>query len=179
MTVRRALTTAVLALAAWCVVAPASSAASASVATASVGTASAPTASAAAISWRGCFGDLECGRLRVPLDRAGAVPGTVSLRVARGAFAGPRAEHLMYLSGGPGGAGIIEMIDVLLTVPSLLDRFNVIGFDQRGTGASGLLRCRAIERDARLRSTAAGAACAGRSRSASRAASSPGGAPST
>src|ERR671912_138157 len=104
MTVRRALTTAVLALAAWCVIA----------------SASAPTASAASISWRGCFGDLECGRLRVPLDRAGAVPGTVSLRVARGEFAGPRAEHLMYLSGGPGGAGIVEMIDVLLTVPALL-----------------------------------------------------------
>ena len=66
----------------------------------------------------------------------------------------------MYLSGGPGGAGIIEMIDVLLTVPSLLDRFNVIGFDQRGTGASGLLRCPAIERDGRLRSTSAGERCA-------------------
>ena len=98
----------------------------------------------------------SAGACAVPLDRAGAVPGTVSLRVARGEFAGPRAEHLMYLSGGPGGAGIIEMIDVLLTVPSLLDRFNVIGFDQRGTGASGLLRCRAIERDARLRSTGGG-----------------------
>ena len=66
----------------------------------------------------------------------------------------------MYLSGGPGGAGVFEMIDVLLTVPSLLDRFNVIGFDQRGTGASGLLRCPAIERDGRLRSTSAGERCA-------------------
>ena len=68
----------------------------------------------------------------------------------------------MYLSGGPGGAGVFEMIDVMLTVPSLLDRFTVIGFDQRGTGASGLLRCPSVERDPRLRSTAAGEACAKR-----------------
>jgi pimeloyl-ACP methyl ester carboxylesterase len=143
MTVRRALTTAVLALAAWCA-------------------AAAPVQAQDRQRWRGCFGDLECTRLAVPLDRSGAVRGTVSLRVTRGEFAGRRADHLMYLSGGPGGAGIIEMIDVLLTVPSLVDRFNVIGFDQRGTGASGLLRCPAIERDGRLRSTSAGRRCAER-----------------
>ncbi len=36
----------------------------------------------------------------------------------------------------------------------------MIGFDQRGTGASGLLRCRALERDERLRSTVAAERCA-------------------
>ena len=88
------------------------------------------------------------------------MPGTVALRVARADFAGRGAPTLMYLSGGPGGAGVLEMIDVMLTVPSLLDRYRVIGFDQRGTGASGLLRCPAIERDVRLRSSAAAARCA-------------------
>ena len=147
MTVRRALTTAVLALAAWCA-------------------AAAPAHAQDRQRWRSCFGDLECTRLAVPLDRSGGVRGTVSLRVTRGEFAGRRADHLMYLSGGPGGAGIFEMIDVLLTVPSLLDRFNVIGFDQRGTGASGLLRCPAIERDGRLRSTVGGRAVRGAARRA-------------
>ena len=41
-------------------------------------------------------------------------------------------------------------------------RFELVSYDQRGTGASGLLRCRALERDARLRSTRAGADCAAR-----------------
>ena len=67
---------------------------------------------------------------------------------------------MMYLSGGPGGAGVLEMVDVLLTVPRLIREFTVLGFDQRGTGRSGLLRCRALERDPRLRSTRAGEACA-------------------
>ena len=68
----------------------------------------------------------------------------------------------MYLSGGPGGAGVVEMIDVLLELPPLARRFTVLGFDQRGTGRSGLLRCREIERDERLRSTRAGERCAQR-----------------
>jgi pimeloyl-ACP methyl ester carboxylesterase len=54
------------------------------------------------------------------------------------------------------------MTDVLLDVPWLARSFTVLGYDQRGTGASGLLRCRAIERDGRLRSTSAAAACARR-----------------
>ena len=54
------------------------------------------------------------------------------------------------------------MVDVLLTVPQLVRDFTVLGFDQRGTGRSGVLRCRAIERDVRLRSTRAGEDCARR-----------------
>ena len=42
----------------------------------------------------------------------------------------------------------------------LIARYRVVGFDQRGTGGSGLLRCPALERDIRLRSVAAGEACA-------------------
>ena len=47
--------------------------------------------------------------LDVPLDRAGVDPGTVPLRIARvGRTPGPT---LMYLSGGPGGAGVSEMLE--------------------------------------------------------------------
>jgi pimeloyl-ACP methyl ester carboxylesterase len=98
----------------------------------------------------------------VPLDRTGAVRGHVDLHVARVAFARKRDAFLMYLSGGPGGAGVYEMIDVLFELPELARRYTVIGFDQRGTGASGLLRCRELERDGRLRSTVAAEQCARR-----------------
>ena len=123
MTARRALIVVVLALAAWSVAAPAQGAA----------------------RWRDCLGDLQCARVKVPLDRSGGLDGSVSLRVARARFAGRDADHLMYLSGGPGGAGVFEMIDVMLTVPSLLDRFTVLGFDQRGTGSSGALDCPTLD----------------------------------
>ena len=88
------------------------------------------------------------------------MPGKVPLRVARVNLGSGRRGTMMYLSGGPGGAGVLEMVDVLLTVPRLIRDFDVLGFDQRGTGRSGLLRCRALERDPRLRSTSAGEECA-------------------
>src|SRR3954447_2126313 len=115
-----------------------------------------------ALTWKACrdFKDIRCATLTVPLDRAGVDPGTVPLQIARtGRTTGPA---LMYLSGGPGGAGVSEMVGVMSEVDGLLDRYRVFGYDQRGTGRSGLLRCPEIEHDLHLRSTSAAEACADR-----------------
>ena len=120
----------------------------------------APGPAAARLRWSGC-GDVEaeCARVSVPLDRSGAVKGSVRLRVAR--YGEPSAKPtLLYLSGGPGGAGVREFADVLFEVEPLARRYQLVSYDQRGTGSSGLIRCPSLERDARLRSTAAGAECA-------------------
>ena len=66
----------------------------------------------------------------------------------------------MYLSGGPGGAGFSEMLSVLPSFPDLVENYRLIGYDQRGTGRSGLLRCPRLEKDPQLRDTAAAAECA-------------------
>jgi pimeloyl-ACP methyl ester carboxylesterase len=119
-----------------------------------------------AAKWRGCPGvggppQTECATLKVPLDRTGAMPGEVPLKLAR-LTADAARPTLVYLSGGPGGAGIEEMLSVMPLTPVLADRYRVVGFDQRGTGGSGLLRCPELERDPRLRSSTAGADCARR-----------------
>ena len=74
---------------------------------------------AAKLRWRGCpeAEGPRCTTVRVPLDRSGALAGHVDLHVARVAFARRRDSVLMYLSGGPGGAGVVEMIDVLFELP--------------------------------------------------------------
>src|SRR3954453_13075951 len=121
-----------------------------------------PNVASAALDWGRCvdFRDVKCASLTVPLDRAGVDPGTIDLRVGRaGKTSGPT---LMYLSGGPGGAGLSEMLSVVGTLPELEKRFQLIGYDQRGTGRSGLLRCPRLERDPHLRSTAAAEDCANR-----------------
>ena len=78
-----------------------------------------PSAAHAALQWRSCvdFNGVRCATLDVPLDRADTMPGTIPLRIARvGKTSGPT---LMYLSGGPGGAGVSEMLGVLSAVPGL------------------------------------------------------------
>src|SRR3954447_26962728 len=119
-----------------------------------------PNAAHAALRWHACadFGDVRCATLKVPLDRSGADRGTVPLRIARtGRSKGPT---LMYLSAGPGGAGVSEMLSIIPLVPGLEKHFRLIGYDQRGTGRSGLLRCPRLEHDRHLRSTSAAEECA-------------------
>ena len=71
-----------------------------------------PNAASAALNWGSCvdFRGVRCATLNVPLDRAGIDPGTVDAadRAAPGKTSGPT---LMYLSGGPGGAGVSEMLE--------------------------------------------------------------------
>jgi pimeloyl-ACP methyl ester carboxylesterase len=122
----------------------------------------APAAASADLAFKRCAGSRsECATLNVPLDRTGVLPGEIPLKVER--LESPiDLPTMLYLSGGPGGAGIEEMRSVLPLVPQIALRYRVVGFDQRGTGGSGLLRCPALERDARLRSTSAGEDCARR-----------------
>src|SRR5690348_13989514 len=82
-----------------------------------------PSAAHAALRWKSCvdFRGVQCATLTVPLDRGGVDPRTVPLRIARtGKSSGPT---LMYLSGGPGGAGVSEMLAIVSSLPELEKRF--------------------------------------------------------
>ena len=117
----------------------------------------------ARLRWSDCrdVDGARCAMLSVPLDQSGAVAGRERLRLAR--FNATRKRPtLLYLSGGPGGAGVRELSDVLYEVDALPRRYNVVGYDQRGTGYSGLLRCPELERDPRLRASDPAGRCAQR-----------------
>lgn len=102
----------------------------------------------------------QCGQLAVPLDRSGAVPGTLTLGIKRiVAASNPGASAVIGLAGGPGQAALPaaqEFASIL--VPAIANR-DLVVFDQRGTGSSGRLRCPAFERPAANVTTAA-AECA-------------------
>jgi pimeloyl-ACP methyl ester carboxylesterase len=105
-----------------------------------------------------------CARLSVPLDRSGAVPGRVSLlvkRVRARRRGGATRPPLFVLAGGPGQSATDAFgPDALgLLFPAYRNRDLVI-FDQRGSGGSGLLRCRRLEQANLLRAGAAAGACA-------------------
>ena len=88
-----------------------------------------------------------CARLSVPLDRSGAVPGRVSLFVGRvRASRRPSRGAVFVLAGGPGqSASEAFGGDGLGLLGPALRHRDLIVFDQRGTGRSGLLRCPALE----------------------------------
>jgi pimeloyl-ACP methyl ester carboxylesterase len=88
----------------------------------------------------------SCASLAVPLDRTGAVPGTISLSVERKlAGAAPSRDAVVTLAGGPGQATLPlgEFISQAIT-PARGSR-DLLLFDQRGTGASNPLSCSALE----------------------------------
>ncbi len=107
--------------------------------------------------------DLQCTRISVPLDRSGALGGTVSLAVARMRARHPTRRAVLVLQGGPGGAGRSLVTALSAVLDPQLDNRDLIGLDPRGTGRSGLLRCPRLERVTRVDSQAEAAAdCARR-----------------
>jgi len=117
---------------------------------------------AAALKTHRCPDDpsAHCGTLVVPLDRAGVVKGTIPIRFAyKGNLR--RATPIVALSGGPGQAGVILLQDFADSLrPATRGRRAVIVLDQRGTGNSGLLRCRALEKADLLKAGKEAASCA-------------------
>ena len=106
---------------------------------------------------RASFADpgLECARLEVPLDYADPQGEVITLGVLRSPAADP-AQKIGSLQLNPGGPGASGMSTVASLAGSLRNselgaRFDIIGFDPRGVGASEPpVRCLTDqERDAR------------------------------
>ncbi|WP_307874608.1 alpha/beta hydrolase [Frankia nepalensis] len=95
-------------------------------------------------AWTACGEGLECATLPVPLDHARPAAGTIELAVIRRPAADParRIGSLVYLEGGPGVSGFDSVRDSAeLVEKPVRDRFDVVGFDQRGVGRSAPVRC--------------------------------------
>jgi pimeloyl-ACP methyl ester carboxylesterase len=123
----------------------------------------APAAGAA--TFRPCGGDVRgvlCVRVAVPLDRSGATPGTVRLLVQRVAARPRRSQVLLVLVGGPGQAAVPLRDDIRTLLAPALRRRELVVFDQRGTGASDVLRCPSLEGEDIRDPARAAAACAAR-----------------
>jgi pimeloyl-ACP methyl ester carboxylesterase len=92
----------------------------------------------------------SCASLPVPLERSGSIPGTVSLSIER-KLSGPAQSRdaVIALAGGPGqamlplAASIAEAVSPALAGRASTGR-DLLLFDQRGTGGSGLLTCPAL-----------------------------------
>lgn len=105
----------------------------------------APSAAGAGgdIAWTACGAPFECGTVRVPIDYSHPTSGSIELALIRLPATGPRIGDLLTDPGGPGDSGVAFVRDDGQTVFSarLRARFDIIGFDPRGVGASDPVEC--------------------------------------
>jgi pimeloyl-ACP methyl ester carboxylesterase len=111
-------------------------------AAASVVALSAPAAvaSPAGIVWESaCAAGYQCGHLDVPLSYQDPLAGSVRIAVGR-LPATDQAHKLGTIFFNPGGPGSSGRLAPALT-PFLHERYDIVGFDPRGVGASSQIHC--------------------------------------
>ncbi|NDE60052.1 MAG: alpha/beta fold hydrolase, partial [Acidimicrobiia bacterium] len=91
------------------------------------------------IDWSDCGSDLECGYVDVPIDYSDPNSEMTSIYVTRhlASNSDERIGTLLVNPGGPGFGGSIfaERAENIFS-SDLIDRFDILGFDPRGTGES-------------------------------------------
>ncbi|MFF3068637.1 alpha/beta hydrolase [Kitasatospora sp. NPDC057936] len=113
-----------------------------------------PAAAAAAdrpgqgLAWTSCQGTVDprqqCATVTVPLDYADPHGEQITIAVSRIRAAKPDERHgvLLTIPGGPGGSGLNLPTSAARHLPqSVLDRFDLVGFDPRGVGRSTPVGC--------------------------------------
>ncbi|MDQ0789054.1 alpha/beta hydrolase [Streptomyces sp. B3I8] len=87
----------------------------------------------------------QCATIKAPLDYAKPDGGTVNLALIRSRATGDKGKHLgslLFNFGGPGGSGVSTLPWYASRVDQLHERYDLVSWDPRGTGASEGVRCR-------------------------------------
>ena len=96
------------------------------------------------LTWSKCLDNFECSYLRVPVDYLNYEDGQFRLRVMRLAATNQRSKigSLVINPGGPGASGVnyVYTADYIFG-PSLLEKYDIVGFDPRGVGESEPIHC--------------------------------------
>ncbi|GIG61508.1 peptidase [Longispora fulva] len=95
------------------------------------------------IAWAPCEGrdGFECATLRVPLDHARPDGRTIGIALNRLPATGARLGALVVNPGGPGESGLDTVFEGREQFGTLVERYDIVGFDPRGVGASEAVRC--------------------------------------
>lgn len=87
----------------------------------------------------------SCSTLRVPLDYSGHAPGTLRLQVAAADNVKAPRGVLLFLTGGPGQPGVPFVPRIASRIAPVLKEYQLVMFDQRGTGRFGAISCPALQ----------------------------------
>lgn len=103
-----------------------------------------PSRPVGTLDWQRCGTKLQCATLTVPKDYADVSKGTIDLFLKRRPAdrKASRIGSLLVNPGGPGVAGT-ELVNQAAAAfgPRLLEAFDIVAWDPRGTGKSGQVQC--------------------------------------
>ncbi len=97
----------------------------------------------APIRWTRCRGAFDCASITVPVDYAAPAGPTLEVAVVRRRAGDPahRIGTLIMNPGGPGSSGVGRVERGFDVSPEVAQRFDIVGFDPRGIGASTPISC--------------------------------------
>ena len=94
------------------------------------------------LDWQPCRDGLECSTLRVPQDYGEPRGRSLGLALLRVPASGERIGSLVVNPGGPGVPGTdYAAYGAQVFGEALLESFDIVGFDPRGTGSSSPVDC--------------------------------------
>jgi pimeloyl-ACP methyl ester carboxylesterase len=96
------------------------------------------------VTWKDCRDGFECARVDVPLDYADPGGETIEISVNRrpAGSGSKRIGSLLVNPGGPGASGLdYARGGSGIVSTSLLERYDLVGFDPRGVGESTPVKC--------------------------------------
>ena len=102
-----------------------------------------PSPSPSKIAWTDCGKGFQCGNLQVPLDYSQPRGRTIAIALTRkpATDQANRIGSLLLNPGGPGETGIDFVQGDVKSLSNLNKRFDLVGFDPRGVGASTPVTC--------------------------------------
>ena len=96
------------------------------------------------LSWTACYDNFDCAYLQVPIDYKNLPAGRFKLRLLRHKALQQtgRIGSLVINPGGPGASGVEYAYNSeFIFGASLLQKYDIIGFDPRGVGESAPIKC--------------------------------------
>lgn len=94
-----------------------------------------------ALNWRSCYSEFECAMFKVPIDYVNLELGNFDIAVMQHP-AKNAVGNLVINPGGPGGSGVDYAYSYQeVFTPSVIAKFNLVGFDPRGVGRSAPIKC--------------------------------------
>ena len=96
------------------------------------------------LEWSSCYDTFQCATLKVPIDYSNESLGQFDIAVVR--YRDPnqhdRIGSLVINPGGPGVSGVDYALNAQYVInPDVLERYDIVGFDPRGVGASTPISC--------------------------------------